>query len=294
MGCLKLTYSAEKDAPNWKVWTAESGEKQHKEVGDHWSDGGQYDDWSGQGGSATYRAGLANGYVDNGMGMLYKTDRNGNTVMLGTDGRNYAWSERGGEEISREEWIRRGGDPEKLDVEKLYKFYTGEWVAGIQNKVLIPADFKKNNFGEMLLYNLREVYSDYRSDGSSDRGRYELRDIFKINSLRKDIGSADHATFEIAGSKVSIIVVIKEDINGKYLTSGENQFSGLKPKFSHIKYSNRFVFSMKIDGITFSITTPVNQDAVNAAQAHLNNMARFIYNLPTPGFNLSLSNPYGN
>ncbi|ELR68197.1 hypothetical protein C900_00672 [Fulvivirga imtechensis AK7] len=159
---------------------------------------------------------------------------------------------------------------------------------------MIPADFKKNNFGEMLLYNLREVYSDYKSDGSANRKRYELRDVFKINSLRKDIGSADHATFKIAGSDVSIIVVLKEDINGNYLTSGENQFTGTKPDFSHIKYPNRYVFSMKVEGITFSITTPINQGAVNAAQTHLNNMARFIYSMPTPGFNLSLANPYGN
>ncbi|WP_155171688.1 hypothetical protein [Fulvivirga kasyanovii] len=38
MGCLKLTYSAENEVPNWKVWTAESGEKEVKEVGNHWTD----------------------------------------------------------------------------------------------------------------------------------------------------------------------------------------------------------------------------------------------------------------
>ena len=76
MGCLKLTYSAENDAPNWKVWTAESSEKEVKGLGDHWSDGIRYSDWSSAWGSDTYREGLAMGLTDLG-GQLYRVNSDG-------------------------------------------------------------------------------------------------------------------------------------------------------------------------------------------------------------------------
>ena len=171
-----------------------------------------------------------------------------------------------------------------------------------QKRGLIPVNLSLNNAGERLLYNLREIYSDYQGNGSVDRQRYELSDAVDLSTHlsgifdRAGTGSQTSGEKMIAGMKVRITIVQYQDNNGIYLVGGENQFTGLRPDFQDpLVYSNRIVFSVKIDpSITFSITTPHNQQAVNTAQNHLENMARFIYSRPTPGFKLSTSSPYGN
>ena len=165
-----------------------------------------------------------------------------------------------------------------------------------------PVNLGLSNSGELLLYNLRKIYSDYQSNGSADRERYELSDAVNILTKfsgavdRGGMGSSSSGLRTISGVDVRITVLQYQDNNGGYLSGGPNQFTGLKPNFKDpIVFSNRIVFSMQIDpSITFSITSPRNQGAINAAQSHLNNIARFIYGRTTPGFNLSTPNPYGN
>ncbi|GAA0891747.1 hypothetical protein GCM10009122_14260 [Fulvivirga kasyanovii] len=129
MGCLKLTYSAENDVPNWKVWTAESGEKESKGVGNHWADGIRYSDWSANGGSDTYRQGLAMGLTDLG-GFLYRVNSDGSRDLYDThNGRRGFWVDNNGGKNTGYHYETIGGERVRVldgDVQIGQKFVEDE------------------------------------------------------------------------------------------------------------------------------------------------------------------------
>ena len=47
-----------------------------------------------------------------------------------TEGHGMKWNPVGGKEITKEEWIALGNNPDKIDPNKTYKFYTGAWEQG--------------------------------------------------------------------------------------------------------------------------------------------------------------------
>ncbi|MEO1100190.1 MAG: hypothetical protein AAFX57_20950, partial [Bacteroidota bacterium] len=147
---------------------------------------------------------LVNNILQNGTAIL--DNYNGYNYVVGNEHTRYYWSDTdfAGLSFTREEDQTSGG--------------------------INAVDLGKTNSGELLLYNLRKIYSDYQSNGSADRERYELSDAVNIltkfsgASDRGGMGSQSSGTRTIAGVDVRITVIQFQDNDGNYLTSGENRF----------------------------------------------------------------------